>query len=101
VKRKPFFHLVTALFLALGWLGFQTWQSIHRYHDHYLHGEAEEHGSCQMCDWEVPLIELSESLELLFVGLSFPKICSSAVVLSLIDSFVSIPQGRGPPGLMF
>ena len=97
MKRKPFFHIVTAVILALGWLGFQSWQSVHRYHDHYLHGEADEHGSCQMCEWEVPLVELSEILELKFISIEIPSFGNSDFVISLFDSVILSPTGRGPP----
>ena len=97
MKRKPFFHLVTALFLALGWLGFQSWQSIHRYQDHYVHGETEEHGTCQMCEWEVPLVELSETLELTFISIEITCVGDSGLVISLFDSVILSPTGRGPP----
>ena len=83
----------------MGWLGFQTWQSIHRYHDHYLDGETEEHGACQMCGWEVPLVELSETLELTFISIVIPCDGDSDLVISLFDSVILSPTGRGPPSL--
>ena len=99
MKRKPYFHLVTAVILALGWLGFQSWQSVHRFQEHYLQSDNEGHGDCQMCEWEVPLVELSELLDLRFVVVANPGVRSSIVVIPYIDSFVSIPLGRGPPNL--
>jgi hypothetical protein len=50
-----------------------------------------------MCEWEVPLVELSETLELTFISIEIPCVGDSDLVISLFDSVILSPTGRGPP----
>jgi hypothetical protein len=97
VKRKLSFHIVVGLFLALGWISFQSWQSLHRYHEHYLEAENEHHHECQMCDWDVPLVDLAEVFQFSFVLLEAPIPPSNFLGDNWIDYFVTQAIGRGPP----
>ena len=53
-----------------------------------------------MCEWEVPLVELSEILELKFISIEIPSVGDSDFVISVFDSVILSPTGRGPPDKM-
>ncbi len=101
MKRKSFFQLFLALVLALGWLGFQTWQSIHRFEDHdQTHAEGEgEHHDCEMCDWEAPIMEMADPVFLKFVCIQPASEKPIALIMVYAQCAVSHCSGRGPPAM--
>lgn len=87
--------------LALGWLGFQTWQSVHRFQDHCGHDAHEEggHHDCEMCDWEAPIMELAVPVSIHFVCLQPVTEKPITFLIAHFQTTFLHCVGRGPPSV--